>query len=127
MKLRYLDTWLNHRRKIANHYFEELKFTYLKLPIPSKNISHAYHLFVVRTLKRDQLREFLNKNEVDTGIHYPISLPKLNAYSYIKGNRVTKVANDLAPQILSLPMGEHLSEENIDYVCQKIIEYENKK
>ena len=113
VKLNYLDDWIKQRNIIANKYIEELKnFNEIKLPEISKLVTHAFHLFVIQHAERDKLREYLKLNGVETGIHYPIALPKLKAF-----NNSNKFDNYYACQIdmklLSLPIGEHIKKDDI--------------
>jgi dTDP-4-amino-4,6-dideoxygalactose transaminase len=83
----------------------------------------VYHLYVVRVAngKREALQEHLQNNGVSTGIHYPIALPFLNAYSYLGHTE-----NDFpeafraSAEILSLPMFPELTSHQIQYVAESI-------
>ena len=112
VKLRSLDGWVAQRNKIAKYYLENLgDVGDIVLPSFDSAVYHAYHLFVIRTSNRDHLREFLLNNGVETGIHYPIALPKLQAFAF--NADLEKTSNFFACQIdsdlLSLPVGEHLN------------------
>lgn len=109
VKLRHLDRWLDARRTVASIYREELAdCPGVTLPIEESWARHVYHLFVIRTPARDQLRDSLTAAEIQTGIHYPMALPKLEAYRYLDLASADLAANALDSQVLSLPMGEHL-------------------
>lgn len=82
VKLPHLDSWLEKRANIANVYLGELANTPLVLPKVYEQRRHAWHLFVVRTNRRDELKEFLASHGIESSIHYPVALPKLAAYSY---------------------------------------------
>ncbi|MFN2126236.1 MAG: DegT/DnrJ/EryC1/StrS family aminotransferase, partial [Anaerolineales bacterium] len=83
VKLNYLDEWLDHREIIANTYLEELKgISDITLPVRQAWAKQAYHLFVIRHPTRDKLRTLLSESGVQTGIHYPVALPKLKAFKY---------------------------------------------
>lgn len=120
IKLKYLNDWIACRNKIAKFYIKELKFLNekLQLPLIEENTYHAFHLFVVKLNERDKLRNFLKQRDIPTGIHYPYSLPELKAYSNLNQAIKTPIANKSAHKILSIPMGEHLSESD----TQKIVE-----
>ena len=126
VKLMHLESWLAKRRSLAKKYIENLKNKSLVLPYPKGDILHSYHLFVIRSNHRDELKKFLESNNIQVGIHYPISLPKLNAYKYLGNKSDLKISNSIDTKVLSLPMGEHLSEKEVDYVCKKIIDFENR-
>jgi len=83
----------------------------------------VYHLFVIRTEKRDDLAKFLADKGIQTGIHYPISLPKLKAYDYTAQATEPMFANQTDTTLISLPIGEHLNEQDLEKVVAAIKEY----
>ena len=79
-------------------------------PVEEGWAHHVYHLYVIRTNERDNLRRFLLEKGIQTGVHYPTALPDLQAYSGLKiGNGANFIASTLAKEILSLPMGDQLT------------------
>ena len=123
VKLKHLDQWTENRRRIAYQYDEKLKHLNLTLPTEIEEVKAVYHLYVVRveSKTRDKLRKHLNSNKIATGIHYPIALPNLIAYKYLKHNEedfpeAAKASN----QILSLPIFPELRKSQIEYVVEKI-------
>jgi len=125
VKLRYLDKWIDRRNAIADLYMDGLSGIQ-GLVLPLKNQSgdrHAYHLFVVRSKNRSELAAYLANIGIQTGVHYPISLPKLEAYAYTGQAEDDLVANDLDSQILSLPIGEHLSDKDVKSVVTAVRSY----
>lgn len=123
VKLPYLDGWLVKRNTIANLYLNELSVTPLVLPKIDGNRKQAWHLFVVRTDKREALKFFLNEQEIESGIHYPIALPKLKAYTHITQETQNFFACNVDRELLSLPIGEHLSIADATFVCAKIKQF----
>jgi dTDP-4-amino-4,6-dideoxygalactose transaminase len=124
VKLKYLDKWVNRKTEIANYYFVNLKnLEYLKLPGKSDFVKCAYHLFVIRTKERDKLKEYLLSKDIETGIHYPISLPKLRAYKYLNQNDENFNANENDNYLLSIPIGEHLEDDEISIIVESLKEY----
>jgi dTDP-4-amino-4,6-dideoxygalactose transaminase len=117
VKLKHLDSWTDKRIKVAKKYIQELK-NILKLQKTYNNRKSVYHLFVVKTEKRDELKKYLINEGIQVGIHYPVLLPNLNAYSYLDNNDFKN--NSHCEKLLSLPMGEHLTEKEIDLVINKI-------
>ena len=86
VKLNYLNIHSFDKRNIQAEIYQ-LKLSdikYLILPVKKNDIYHSYHLFVVRVKYRKKLIEFLKKNEIQTGIHYPISLPKIKSIQIFK-------------------------------------------
>jgi dTDP-4-amino-4,6-dideoxygalactose transaminase len=123
VKLKYLDSWVQRRNEVAQLYFEGLRESkILRLPTVDLNYGHAYHLFVVQTEYRELIREQLNKNGIETGIHYPIALTKFSI-SWGQGVVSAKCekAEELSHQVLSLPIGEHLSDNDVAKVIHAII------
>jgi dTDP-4-amino-4,6-dideoxygalactose transaminase len=109
-KLRHLDRWTEHRIGIANYYLDHLQgIAALTLPVRKNWARQVYHLFVVRTEQRDALASHLNARGIQTGIHYPIALPKLQAYASLGQAREALFVNRSDAHLLSLPIGEHLS------------------
>jgi dTDP-4-amino-4,6-dideoxygalactose transaminase len=120
-KLPYLESWTQRRIEIADYYLQHLAgIDGLILPVRQSWARQVYHLFVVRTTRRDELKDFLAELGIETGIHYPIALPKLNAYSYIGSPVVNAFYNRTDNTLLSLPIGEHLTLESADVVATAV-------
>ena len=125
VKLKYLEQWNENRRRnadIYNHFLKDIPN--LSLPYTLPNVKHVYHLYVIRSKQRNALQHFLRENGVATGIHYPTSLPKLKAYQYL-GHKPDDfpVATQYQNEILSLPMYPELNDNDIQYVVQKIKQF----
>ncbi len=117
VKLKHLPVWTERRIKIAGLYTELLKEeNNIILPIRKEWAKQVYHLFVIRTEKRDELKEYMAQQGVQTGVHYPISLPKLKSYEYIQQAHEPMFANYSDSTLLSLPIGEHLTDTDIQKV-----------
>ncbi len=109
VKLAHLDTWLDRRAAVAQHYRDGLKGVGdLVLPASRNWGRHVYHLYVVRTRRRDALQSFLKDKGIETGIHYPVALPKLAAYAYCDQQHEDMFANRADCELLSLPIGDHM-------------------
>jgi len=122
IKLKYLDKWIEMRRRNAEKYRELLKDSAVSLPKEMENAKHAYYLFVVRHEKRDGLKSFLEKNGIGTGIHYPIPVHLQPSYVNF-GFKGFPVTEKYAKEILSLPMFPELTDEEIKYIAEKIMEF----
>lgn len=121
VKLRYLDAWIERRRDLADYYLEHLSAVPgLTLPKPAEWAFHVWHLFVVRTGTRDALKKYLADRGVETGIHYPIALPALKAYEYLHQNEDVPVSSGASDQLLSLPIGDHLTREELRDVVELV-------
>ncbi|WP_298314744.1 DegT/DnrJ/EryC1/StrS aminotransferase family protein [uncultured Aquimarina sp.] len=121
VKLKHLEDWTNQRIKIADFYSENLKeVSEIILPKRSDWARQVYHLFVIRTDKREELKAYLAEQNIQSGIHYPIALPKLEAYNYLNKADADFKANNIDNLLLSLPIGEHLSLESAETVVNAI-------
>jgi dTDP-4-amino-4,6-dideoxygalactose transaminase len=117
VKLRYLDEWNGRRRSLAARYIEGLgSVEGLVLAGPAEWAEPVWHLFVVRSPQRDTLQRRLSEAGVDTIIHYPIPPHRTGAYAGGFAGVRLPVAERLADEVLSLPMGPHLSAEDADVV-----------
>jgi dTDP-4-amino-4,6-dideoxygalactose transaminase len=124
VKLRHLEEWTQQRIVNATFYKENLyDCKNLILPQTIEDAKHVYHLFVIRAENRDGLQKFLFNNGVETGIHYPIALPKLNAYRYLNNNISKFKAVQYEQELLSLPIGEHLDENDQKIIVSMIKEF----
>lgn len=103
VKLRYLDEEVNKRREIANYYLENIKNENIVLPTFREEDNHVWHLFVIRTNKRDELQKYLQDNDVQTLIHYPIPPHKQNAYEEWN-NESYSISEKIHDEVLSLPI-----------------------
>ena len=119
IKLPFLDEWNESRRRAAAFYIRHLADSPCFVPAVSNDRQDVYHLFVIRTGKRDQLQAFLKDKGVDTGIHYPIPVHKTAAFEEL-GRGDLKITERYAGEILSLPMFPGISEEEAAYVCDMI-------
>jgi len=125
VKLKYIEEWTKIRRRNAELYRSYLAYcSEIILPNEMGNIKHVYHLFVIRTKKRDELRHFLDNNHIQTGIHYPIPCHLQKAYDYLNYKIGDfPITEKLANEIISLPMSEQLKEKEVKYVSEKIKEF----
>jgi len=123
VKLPHLDEWNNKRRAIAQAYEEGLPSSLVK-PIEMPWAKHVYHLYVIRSHFRDQIRKRLEAKGIATGIHYPTPIHLQEACRvYCKRDFSLPVAERITKQILSLPMYPELSMEEVKYVCSCIREF----
>lgn len=121
-KLPYLPAWIKMRQSRAVSYDQGLEDVHeIQIPRTREDASHVYHLYVIRTDRRNDLMDYLSEMGVQTGIHYPTALPNLAAYRYL-GHHPSDfpVASSYQSSILSLPMYPELSDSQIQYVCEAI-------
>ena len=130
-KLKHIDEWNDNRRKWAARYTAGLagakSFT---LPYAVPGYRHVFHLYVIETLQakhRDELLAFLNKNGIDAKCHYPIAIHQQEGYAWGKQARVAgPVPNSErnAATCISLPMFPELTEQEVDYTIEKVLEWD---
>jgi dTDP-3-amino-3,4,6-trideoxy-alpha-D-glucose transaminase len=117
VKLARLDEWNARRRAVARRYHEALAATSIVLPRMNLAEESAWHLYVVRTAGRDDLQRSLRDAGVETLVHYPIPPHRQQAYADTPLSRVSlPVADRLASEVLSLPIGPHLSDAHVEAV-----------
>lgn len=122
VKLKYLDEWNQRRRIIAKIYLNELHHLPINLPNKDQIENHVWHLFVIRTEKRNELQAYLEKKGISSLIHYPIPPHKQNAY--IEMNDLSfPISEKIHQEVLSLPIGPHLSQEKAFYICNCIKDF----
>lgn len=120
VKLKHLQDWTNQRRLLASIYFDQLSGVQgIKLPIVRDDVYHVYHLFVIRTGRRDELKKYLQEHGIETGIHYPIPCHKQPAYEKYSETLCPRT-EFYAKEILSLPLYPELDPKEIDYICRTI-------
>jgi dTDP-4-amino-4,6-dideoxygalactose transaminase len=120
VKLKYLDSWNKNRRNIAYRYLSELKAEGLSLPEKIKIDYSSWHLFPIRSVNRDKVREELFQNGIETLVHYPIPPHKQKIYCKDFLNANLKICENYSKELISIPIGPHLSSENIDYIIHQI-------
>ncbi|WP_336930540.1 DegT/DnrJ/EryC1/StrS family aminotransferase [Acinetobacter tandoii] len=118
VKLKHLNQWNARRQKIAEMYLLELSGTNFILPKIIPEANSAWHLFVIRSKQRDKLQDYLQAHGIQSLIHYPIPPHAQCAYetelSHLKGKLL--LTENVSNEILSLPIGPHLSEESVSYI-----------
>lgn len=128
VKLKYMEKWNDKRRELARIYKERLIPVDIWFQSVSEKDLPVYHLFVIQHSKRDELREFLFKKGISTGIHYPIALPGLKAYrdlGHVPGD--FPVAEQAVAKVLSLPIYPEMSEDDVHYVADAVVEFVKEK
>lgn len=114
VKLKHLDTWNARRSAVAENYLRGLSGSGLVLPHVPDWSEPVWHLFVVRHAQRDRLQQALQADEVGTMIHYPIPPHLQQAYANAGYHRSDfSLAEQMADEVLSLPMGPHLESSQI--------------
>jgi len=121
VKLRHFNEWNDARRVCAADYAAALSECGLELPGVEPDRNHVYHLYVVRTGDRDDLRQHLAEQGIQTGLHYPVPIHLQEAYrglGYCEGD--FPVAEHWAARCLSLPMYAELTTAQVDEVVEGV-------
>jgi dTDP-4-amino-4,6-dideoxygalactose transaminase len=122
VKLTRLAQWNERRKQVAARYLEALEgVADLGLPFVPTYADPVWHLFVVRHPRRDALQQHLSRAGVGTLIHYPLPPHLQKAYAELGlGAGAFPLAERQADEVLSLPMGPHITDEEVDYVVAQI-------
>jgi dTDP-4-amino-4,6-dideoxygalactose transaminase len=122
VKLTVLDEWNKRRAEIAARYSELLAGADVAVPHVPEHIDPAWHLYVIRSSRRDALREYLQRQGISTAIHYPIPPHRQSCYSGAREYRLP-IADLLADEVLSLPISPGLKAEEIKHVVDAIYRF----
>lgn len=121
VKLKHLERWTDARRAIAHKYHELLADSGLELPRERSDVRHVYHVYTVRTADREALRAGLEKQGVQTAIHYAVPAHLQPAYSDLGyGIGSLPQSESAANQVLSLPIYPELSQQSVQKVADVV-------
>jgi dTDP-4-amino-4,6-dideoxygalactose transaminase len=125
IKLEHLCGWIEERRRVADWYREGLEgVAGLILPHTASEVSHVFHLYVVRTRRRDRLRQHLADHGIETMVHYPKPPHLQTAYRELGfEDGQFPIAEKLAATSLSLPIFIGITEEQVRSVTERIVEF----
>lgn len=118
-KLEHLDSWTERRIELARRYTDLLTGTDAKLTGVAALARHVYHLYTVRVPCRDDVRTELADRGIETGVHYPVPChlqPPLRRFA----ERPAPVAEQAATELLSLPLFPHMTDSQVDLVCEAL-------
>jgi dTDP-4-amino-4,6-dideoxygalactose transaminase len=121
VKLKYLDQWNRRRRAIAAKYDSLFQDTVFITPHMLASVESVYHVYLIQVSKRDELLDYLKKNGIHAGIHYPIPLHLQKAnkdLGYKKGDFPN--TEKYSKKIISLPIYPELTDEEIEYIASKV-------
>ena len=124
-RLAKLEEWNGRRKRVAEKYMRELEGAPdLTLPFVPEWADPVWHLFVVRHPRREALREHLAAAGVGTLIHYPLPPHMQGAYADMGLSKGSfPISERMAEDVLSLPMGPHLSDEEVDYIVSQVCSF----
>ncbi len=125
VKLKYLEEWIEARWQLAYLYNNLLADSEIVTPVEIENARSVYHLYVVRLRNdaRDSVCQELLRRGIGVGIHYPIALPNLKAYSHLsEEKRACPEATAASQEILSLPLYPELKKAEAQYIAEALKE-----
>ena len=122
VKLSNLDKDNEVRRSIAKRYLSEIKNDKIILPFYDNSSNHVFHLFVIRTEKRDQLQNYLLENGIQTMIHYPI--PPHQQKSFLSWNNLSyPITEKIHDEVLSLPISPVMTMDEVGCIIQIVNQF----
>jgi dTDP-4-amino-4,6-dideoxygalactose transaminase len=124
VKLADLDSSNNKRKEIANRYLSGLNSLPIILPEQRTECSNVFHLFVIRSKDRVELKKFLLSRDIEAGIHYPVPIHQQPAYeNRVRTNQNMRATETLANEVLSLPIYPELSFEQVSQVIDAVVDF----
>ena len=125
VKLHHLDEFIANRKAAAQYYFEALKdIDWVELPDIKQNTKHTFHQFTIKVKngKRDALRQYLTEKGIPSMVYYPVPAHLQPAYRHLGYHEGDfPVSERLCLEVLSLPMHTELSEDQLQYICETIV------
>lgn len=124
-KLKFLDEKNQKRKSLAKKYMQNLSdISSVKIVTDMQDESN-FHLFVIRSKRRNELQRFLRQNGISTDIHYPKILPKQNSLKHVASSTKFEKADKFVKEILSLPCHPQMTINQVNFICSKIREFAN--
>lgn len=124
VKLMHLEQWNIKRNSLANQYLATLEHAKnIVVPKVLENTNPVWHLFVIKSSSRDALLEFLLNSGIGAMIHYPVPSHKSGAYMKQFEGVSFPVTEELSRSILSLPIGPHMTDEDVSFVCETVNQF----
>lgn len=122
IKLKYLEAYNKERNDIAKIYLEKINNPKIILPTVGQGRTHVWHIFAIMCETRDELKEYLHNNGIDTMCHYPIPIAEQKAYEG-ECREKNPVTIWLSNSELSLPLYIGMTEQELEYVIEVINKY----
>lgn len=126
VKLAHLDEYCSERKTAAEKYNKRFKGIF-EIPYELQDVKHIYHQYSIRVKNRDKMQEFLKEHGIPSMIYYPVPLHLQEAYKYDYKYGDYPVSEEIAKDIISLPMHTELSDEQINFIADKVIEFNSKQ
>ena len=123
VKTAYLGEWQARRESIARRYIAAFDTAPFRCLIDDSNVSaHCFHKFVIDISNRDQLQVDLRAAGIETRVHYQHPLHELDAYQQYAGPSIVSAASSLSRRALSLPIYPELTDSEVDYVIDQVLD-----
>jgi dTDP-4-amino-4,6-dideoxygalactose transaminase len=122
IKLGHLDAENESRRTIAKRYLSEIKNDKIELPLWNQSENHVFHLFVIRTVNRLALQNYLKENGIETMIHYPIPPHKQKALT-LWNHLAFPITEKMHEEVLSIPLNSTLRDDEIKHIVSTLNKY----
>lgn len=119
VKLAYLDNDNARRREIAKYYREHITNPQITLPYAYDEMAHVWHIFSIRCDRRDELQQYLERNDIQTNIHYPTPPHKQGAYKEWE-HLSYPISEEIHKTALSLPISPVLSDDEVKQVVEVV-------
>jgi dTDP-4-amino-4,6-dideoxygalactose transaminase len=123
VKLRRLDAWNQQRQALSARYDELLAGSAVTPPLVAPGNEHVYHLYVVRSPRRDALQAHLTRCGIGAAIHYPVPVHQQPAYRRLSPPGSLSETERAAAEILSLPMYPQMPVEHVEQVAARVREF----
>lgn len=122
VKSRYLDTWQQRRKQIAEYWMKSFNEAGIRTLIDKKNFStHCYHKFVLEVDDRNQLQHYLKSRRIETRVHYINPLHEIGVFRQYPGPDILCKASALSRRVLSLPIYPELTDLEVEYIIDQVL------
>jgi dTDP-4-amino-4,6-dideoxygalactose transaminase len=128
VKTRYIDQWQRRRAAIVSHWMDRLKNTGVRCLITDSNYhDHCFHKFVIDCEYRDDLQKFLTSQGIETKVHYELPLHEQGIYRQWPNPGYLSNASVLSRRVLSLPIYPELTDLEVEYIIDSVVDYASTK
>lgn len=120
-KMKYIDTYNRLRRENAGHYSSRLDGSGVTVPFVSGDGTHVFHQYTIRVKNREKIQKALTAQGIASAIYYPVPLHQQEVFAADCAGVSLPVTEQVAKEVLSLPMYPELKEEQIDTICRTLL------
>ena len=129
IKLKYLDEYIQARRKAADSYDEAFRGDqHIVIPYRAAYAEHAFHQYTIKLkdVNREGLKKFLSENDIPSMIYYPVPGHQQKMFARFGAAETSlPVTDELTREVISLPMHSELEKDQLEHICKKVLEYVN--